>query len=212
MDYLVALLLAAEIVYFVLCAARLRKDGRTGGLAAWVVLLCAGADLAFLLPRLLAAWLGLERPFLWLGLGELVDAGLATVAWLLLYLLWEKRSALKARDGLSFWTAVGGALARLLICALSARLWLRGELPRIWTLARLLPLCFLAAAVVAAWRSVRLQELRLRWLWLLLIAALGLRLLAAGLDTALDPILLRLPLIGVHTAIFVCLCAASKKK
>ena len=43
MEYLVALLLAAEIVYFVVCAFRLRKTGRTGRLAAGVAALCAAS-------------------------------------------------------------------------------------------------------------------------------------------------------------------------
>ena len=205
MVYLAAVLLIAELIYCIVCAARLRKDGQTGGAAAWVAGLCAGADLAFLLPRLLAAWLRPERPFLWLGLGELADAGLSTAAWLLLYLLWEKRFAREVRDGPSFWTAVGGALARVLACAASAAAWLRGDGSRVWTLLRLLPLCILAAAVTAVWRSVRLT--RQRRIWLLLIAALALRLLAAALDTVIDPMLLRLPLLFVHTAIIACLAA-----
>ena len=205
MVYLAAVLLIAELIYCIVCAARLRKDGQTGGAAAWVAGLCAGADLAFLLPRLLAAWLRPERPFLWLGLGELTDAGLSTAAWLLLYLLWEKRFAREVRDGLSFWTAVGGALARVLACAASAAAWLRGDASRVWTMLRLLPLCILAAAVTAVWRSVRLT--RQRRIWLLLIAALALRLLAAALDTVIDQMLLRLPLLFVHTAIIVCLAA-----
>ena len=203
MEYLAAVLLIAELIYCIVCAARLRKDGQTGGAAAWVAGLCAGADLAFLLPRLLAAWLRPERPFLWLGLGELADAGLSTAAWLLLYLLWEKRFAREVRDGLSFWTAVGGALARLLACAASAAAWLRGDASRVWTMLRLLPLCILAAAVTAVWRSVRLT--RQRRIWLLLIAALALRLLTAGLAGTADPILLRLPLLGVHAGLFRCL-------
>ena len=115
MEYLVALLLAAEIVYFVLCAARLRKDGKTGGPAAWAAGLCAACDLAFLLPRLLA-WLP-TLPGPWLALGELADAGLSAAAWLLLYYLWERRFGGELRDGLTFWTTMGGALARLLACA-----------------------------------------------------------------------------------------------
>ena len=208
MEYLVALLLAAEIVYFVLGAARLRKDGKTGGPAAWAAGLCAGADLAFLLPRLLLAWFP-TLPGPWLALGELGDAGLSAAAWLLLYYLWERRFGGELRDGLTFWTAVGGALARLLACAASARGLLRSEDTQLWGLLRLLPLCFLAAAVTAVWRSVRLS--RLRYLWLLLIAVLALRLLTAALDSQIDPLLLRLPLIGVHAAIDCCLAAARKK-
>ena len=199
MEYLAAVLLIAELIYCIVCAARLRKEGQTGRLAAWAVGLCAGADLAFLLPRLLAAWLRPERLFLWLGLGELADAGLSTAAWLLLYLLWEKRFAREVRDGLTFWTALGGALARLLACAASGWALLRGSDSRIWALLRLLPLCFLAAAVTAVWRTLRLPRLRGLWLWLM--AALALRLLTAGLDSVADPLLLRLPLLGVHAAI-----------
>ena len=176
-----------------------------------IIVLAVLADLAYLLPLVLKAFWLPDLPCFWIALGQLIDAAAVTGCWLLGYLLWEKRFSREIRDGLSFWTAVGGALARLLICAFSARLWLGGELPRIWTLARLLPLCVLAAAVVAAWRSVRLAQPRLRVLWPLLIAALGLRLLAAGLDTAFDPILLRLPLLFVHTAIIACLFTASKK-
>ena len=204
MEYLVALLLAAEIVYGIVCAARLRKDGQTGGAAAWAVGLCAGADLAFLLPRLLAGWLP-ALPGFWTPAGELGDALLSAGSWLLLYLYWERRFGGGIRDGLTFWIALGGALARLLVCAASGWALLRGEGTRVWALLRLLPLCFLAAAVTAVWRSVRLS--RLRYLWLLLIAVLALRLLAAALDTVIDPMLLRLPLLFVHTAIIACLAA-----
>ncbi len=209
MEYLAAVLLSAEIVYCIVCAARFRKDGQTGRLTAWAVGLCGAADLSFLLPRLLAKWLLPELPFLWIGAGALADAILSTVAWLLLYLLWEKRFGGEIRDGWSFWTAVGAALVRLLVCAASAAVMLRGEASQAWTLLRLLPLCFLAAAVAAVWRSVRLS--RQRHVWLLLIAALGLRLLAAALDTVVDPTLLRLPLLFVHTAIIACLFPASNK-
>ena len=205
MEIFAALLLAAETVFAVVCAARLRKDGQTGGAAAWVAGLCAGADLAFLLPRLLAAWLRPERPFLWLGLGELADAGLSTVAWLLLYLLWEKRFGGEIRDGWSFWTALGAALLRLLVCAASASALIRGELTRAWTLARLLPLCFLAAAVVTVWHSLPPTRPRLRLLWPLLMAALALRLVSVGLELPLSPILPRLPLLAVHVGLFRCL-------
>ena len=178
----------------------------------WIYGLCTASDLAFLLPRLLMKWLLPELPFLWIGLGELADALLSTGAWLLLYLLWERRFGGERRDGLSFWTAVGGALARVLACAASARALLRGEGTRLWDLLPLLPLCFLAAAVVAVWRSVRQVDRRLRWLWVLPIFALALRLITGGLGLPADPILLRLPLLGVHTAIFVCLSAARKKE
>ena len=208
MEYLAAALLAAETVYCVVCAFRLRKAGRTGRLAAGAASLCAASDLAFLLPLLLTAWLpALRGP--WPALGELADCLLSTGAWLLLYLLWEKRFGGEIRDGWSFWTAVGAALVRLLVCAASAAVMLRGEASQAWTLLRLLPLCFLAAAVAAVWRSVRLT--RQRCVWLLLIAALGLRLLAAALDTVVDPTLLRLPLLFVHTAIIACLFPASNK-
>ena len=203
MENLAAALLAAEIVYCTVCAARLRKTGETGPMAAWTVALAAAADLAFLLPRLLGKWAFPELPGFWLGLGELADALLSTGAWLMLYWLWERRFGGEIRDGLTFWTAVGGALARVLACAASAAALLRGESSRVWTMLRLLPLCFLAAAVVAVWRSIRLT--RRRWLWALLIAALGLRLSAAALDAVVDPIWLRLPLIGVHFGIFICL-------
>lgn len=202
MEIFAALLLAAETIYAVACAARLRKTGRTGGLAAGTVWLCAACDLAFLLPLLLTAWLpALRGP--WPAVGELADGLLSTGVWLLLYLLWERRFGGEVRDGWSFWTAVGAALVRLLACAASARSLLRGEGSQTWTILRLLPLCFLAAAVTAVWRNVRLG--RLRRMWLLLIAALALRLLAAALDTVLDPILLRLPLLFAHGAIFTCL-------
>ena len=203
MEYLAAVLLIAELIYCIVCAARLRKTRPAGNLAAWVVGLCAASDLAFLLPLLLAAWLRPERPFLWLGLGELGDALLSAGSWLLLYLYWERRFGGGIRDGLTFWIALGGALARLLACAASGWALLRGEGTRVWALLRLLPLCFLAAAVTAVWRSVRLS--RLRYLWLLLIAVLALRLLTAGLDSVADPLLLRLPLLGVHAGLFRCL-------
>ena len=208
MEYLAAALLAAEIVYCIVCTVRLQRAGLKGKLTAWAVGLCGAADLAFLLPRLLSRWLP-ELPFLWIGLGALADGILSTAAWLLLYLAWERAYAGGVRDRLVFWTAVGGALLRLLAIAASAAAWLRGEDTRFWVLVRLFPLCFLASAVVAAWRSVRQEARALRRLWLLLTAALALRLLAAGLDAALDPILLRLPLIGVHAAIFACLSVVS---
>ena len=204
MEYLVALLLAVEIVYCVVCLLRLRKTRPAGELAAWTVGLCAASDLAFLLPLLLTLWLP-ALPGFWIPAGELGDALLSTGAWLLLYLLWERRFGGEIRDGLSFWTALGGALARLLACAASGWALLRGSDSQTWALLRLLPLCFLAAAVTAVWRSVRLP--RLRGLWLLLMAALALRLLAAALDTVIDPMLLRLPLLFVHTAIIACLAA-----
>ena len=204
MEYLAAVLLTAEIGYCVVCAARLRRTGQTGPLSAGVVSLCAACDLAFLLPLLLTAWLP-TLPGPWLAVGELADAVLSTAAWLLLYLLWEQRFGGEIRDGWSFWTAVGAALARLLVCAASARSLLRGELSRTWTLLRLLPLCFLAAAAAAAWRSVRLG--RLRRMWPLLIAALALRVFAAAADLPIDPLWLRLPLLFVHTAIIACLAA-----
>ena len=170
-----------------------------------IIILAALADLAWLLPLALRAlWLA-DLPAFWIFLGQLIDAVSVTGCWLLLYLLWEKRYAREVRDGVSFWTAVGAALARLLVCAASARLWLRGELPGAWTLARLLPLCFLAAADAAAWRSVRQAAPRLRWLWILLIAALALRLVSIGLGLPLNPILLRLPLAATHIGILVSL-------
>ena len=202
MEYLVALLLAAEIVYCVVCLLRLRKTRPAGNLAAWAAGLCAASDLAFLLPRLLAGWLP-ALPGFWTPAGELGDALLSAGSWLLLYLYWERRFGGGIRDGLTFWIALGGALARLLACAASGWALLRGEGTRVWALLRLLPLCFLAAAVTAVWRGVRLS--RLRYLWLLLIAGLALRLLAAGLDLAADPLLLRLPLLGVHAGLFRCL-------
>ena len=168
-----------------------------------IIILAALADLAFLLPSILRIWLP-ELPYFWLALGELIDALAVTGCWLLLYLLWEKRFAREVRDGLSFWTAVGAALARLLLCAASAALWLRGDGSRTWTLLRLLLLCFLAAADAAAWRSVRQADRRLNHLWLLLITALALRLISVGLNLPADPILLRLPLLAVHVGIVVC--------
>ena len=169
-----------------------------------IIILAVAADLAFLLPNILRILLP-DLPYFWLALGELIDAVAVTGCWLLCYLLWEKRFAREVRDGVSFWTAVGAALARLLVCAGSAAAWLRGEGTRSWTLLRLLLLCFLAAADAAAWRSVRQAERRLHWLWLLLIAALALRLIGVGLSLPVDPILLRLPLLAVHGAIIFCL-------
>lgn len=166
---------------------------------AWIVGLCAGADLCFLLPRL-----PLRRiealPYFWTGLGALLDAALITLCWLLLYLFWERRLAGGVRDALSFWTAVGAALLRLLICALPGNEWLRGGASRLWSALRLLPLCVLAAAVTAAWRSTRSRDLPRRNLWLLLAAGLVLRLLGAALDTVVSPLLLRLPLLAVQAA------------
>lgn len=170
-----------------------------------IIVLAALSDLAYLLPLVLKAFWLPDLPYFWIALGELIDAVSVTGCWLLLYLLWEKRFAREVRDGVSFWTAVGAALARLLVCAASARLWLRGELPGAWTLARLLPLCFLAAADAAAWRSVRQADRRLQWLWPLLITALALRLISVGLGLPVDPILLRLPLLAAHVAILLCL-------
>ena len=211
MEYLAAALLAAEIIYCTVCAARLRKDGQTGRLAAWVAALCAASDLAFLLPRLLAKWLLPELPFLWIGMGALADGILSTVAWLLLYLAWERAYAGGVRDRLVFWTAMGGALLRLLAWAASAANLLRGTDTRFWVLVRLFPLCFLASAAVAAWRSVRQTSRALRWFWLLLIAALALRFCTAALDSKFDSVTLRLPLLFVHTTINACLFTASKK-
>ena len=202
MEYLAAVLLTAELIYCIVCAARLRKTRPAGNLAAWAAGLCAASDLAFLLPRLLAGWLP-ALPGFWTPAGELGDALLSAGTWLLLYLYWERRFGGGIRDGLTFWIALGGALARLLACAASGWALLRGEGTRVWALLRLLPLCFLAAAVTAVWRSVRLS--RLRYLWLLLIAVLALRLLTAGLDSVADPLLLRLPLLGVHAGLFRCL-------
>lgn len=170
----------------------------------WLVGLCVTADLVFLLPRLLSRRIG-NFPYLWTGLGALLDAALVTLCWLLLYLLWEKRWAGGVRNGLSFWTAVGGAVARLLVCALPGNEWLRGGASRLWLSLRLLPLCFLAAAVTAVWRSAAGRDPARKRLWLWLSAALALRLLGAALDTALDPILLRLPLIAAHAGILVCI-------
>lgn len=205
MEYFAAALLTAELVYGIICMLRLRSTRPAGPLVAWAVALCAASDLAFLLPLLLKNRLS-ELSGFWIGAGELADAALSTVAWLLLYLLWERRFGGEVRDGLTFWTAVGGALARLLLCAASARAWLRGEETQAWVLLRLLPLSFLAAAVTAAWHGVRLPRLRRLWLWL--IAALTVRLLtAAGLDATIHPILLRLVLLSVHAAIFRCLAA-----
>ena len=144
-----------------------------------IIILAALADIAFLLPQALKVFFLPELRGLWLALGQLIDALAVTGCWLLLYLLWEKRFAREVRDGVSFWTAVGAALARLLVCAASAAPWLRGEGTRTWTLLRLL--------------------------WPLLIAALVLRLVSIGLDLPGSPILLRLPLIAVHVGIIVCL-------
>ena len=72
MEYLAAVLLIAELIYCIVCAARLRKDGKTGGLAAWAVGLCAASDLALLLPLLLAGWLP-ALPAFWSPAGELAD-------------------------------------------------------------------------------------------------------------------------------------------
>ena len=169
-----------------------------------IIILAALADLAFLLPSILRIWLP-ELPYFWLALGELIDALAVTGCWLLCYLLWEKRFSRDARDGVSFWTAVGAALARLLVCAAAAASWLRGEGTRTWTLTRLLLLCFQAAADTAAWRSVRRAGRRLRLLWPLLIAALALRLVSIGLALPVNPFLIRLPILAVHIGIFVCL-------
>ena len=169
-----------------------------------IIILAALADLAWLLPNILRIWLP-DLPYFWIALGQLIDAAAVTGCWLLLYPLWEKRFAREVRDGVSFWTAVGAALARVLVCAASAAALLRGESARTWTLARLLLLCFLAAADAAAWRSVRQADRRLRRLWLLLIAALALRLISVGLGLPVDPILLRLPLLAAHVAILLCL-------
>ena len=167
-----------------------------------IIVLTALADIAFLLPNILRIWLP-DLPYFWLALGELIDALAVTGCWLLGYLLWEKRFAREVRDGVSFWTAVGAALARVLVCAAAAAPWLRGEGTRTWTLLRLLLLCFQAAAAAAAWRSVRQADRRLRLLWPLLIAALVLRLVSIGLDLPANPILLRLPLLAVHVGILL---------
>ena len=169
-----------------------------------IIVLTLLADLSFLLPRLLGRWIE-HFPYFWIGLGTLLDAALVTLCWLLLYLLWEKRHGGGVRDALSFWTAVGAALLRLLICALPGNEWLRGGASRLWSSLRLLPLCFLAAAVTAVWRSARDRDPARKRLWLWLIAALALRLLGAALDTVLDPIWLRLPLLTVHGVIIGCL-------
>ena len=170
-----------------------------------IIILAALADLAWLLPLALRAlWLA-DLPAFWIFLGQLIDAVSVTGCWLLLYLLWEKRYAREVRDGVSFWTAVGAALARVLVCAASAAALLLGESARTWTLARLLLLCFLAAADTAAWRSVRQADRRLRFLWPLLIAALVLRLVSIGLALPANPILLRLPLAVAHIGLLVCL-------
>ena len=196
MIYAVTACAAVYVLFSAVCGMGLRGRENRGFLCC--VLLCLLADLLWLLPRILAHW-DPELPWLWTGLGALLEAVLVTACWLLLYLLWERRYGGEARDGLSFWTAVGGALARLLLCAASARNWLRGGEARVWPVLRLLPLCFLAAAVVTVWRSVRRGPARR--LWLLLIAALALRLLSVGLDPLTDPLLLRLPLLAVHGAI-----------
>ena len=169
-----------------------------------IIVLAVVADLAFLLPNVLRIWLP-DLPYFWVYLGQLIDAVAVTGCWLLLYLLWEKRFAREVRDGVVFWTVLGSALARLLVCAATAAAWLRGDGTRAWTLLRLGLLCVLAAADTAAWRSVRQTDRRLRWLWLLLIIALALRLASIGLDLPLDPILLRLPLAAVHVGILLCL-------
>lgn len=170
-----------------------------------IIVLAALADLAYLLPLILRSFILPDLPWFWIALGELIDAVAVTGCWLLLYPLWEKRFPREARDGVSFWTAVGAALARVLVCAASARLWLRGEMTRVWALTRLLLLCFLAAADTAAWRSVRQADRRLRLLWPILIAALALRLITVGLELPVEPILLRLPLLAVHIGILLCL-------
>ncbi len=195
-------ILTAELVFAVVCLLRLGKTRPAGKAAAWAVGLFAASDLAYLLPLLLSAPIP-ALPGVWRGIGELADGLLSAGAWLLLYLCWERRFGGEIRDGLSFWIAVGGALARMLACAASAAALLRGEDPRFWPMLRLLPLCFLAAAVTAVWRSVRLPRLRRLWLWLM--AGLALRLLTLGLDGIGDPILLRLPLVGVHAGLFRCL-------
>ena len=169
-----------------------------------IIILAALADLAWLLPNILRIWIT-DLPAFWIYLGQLIDAVSVTGCWLLGYLLWEKRFAREVRDGVSFWTAVGAALARLLVCAATAAPWLRGDLARPWTLLRLFLLCFLAAADTAAWRSVRQTAPRLRRLWLLLIAALALRLVTVGLSLPVDPIFLRLPLAAIHIGIILCL-------
>ena len=170
-----------------------------------IIVLAALSDLAYLLPLVLKAFWLPDLPYFWIALGELIDAVSVTGCWLLGYLLWEKRFAREIRDGVTFWTAVGAALARLLVCAASAAAWLRGEGSGRWILLRLLALCFLAAADTAVWHSVRQAERRLRRLWLLLIAALALRLITVGLDLPANPILLRLPLLAVHVGILLSL-------
>jgi hypothetical protein len=170
-----------------------------------IIVLAALAELAYLLPLVLRSFFLPDLPYFWIALGQLIDAVAVTGCWLLGYLLWEKRFAREVRDGVSFWTAVGAALARLLVCAASAAAWLRGGELRTWTLLRLLLLCFQAAADVAAWRSVRQADRRLRLLWPLLIAALVLRLVSIGLALPADPILLRLPLAVAHIGLLVCL-------
>ena len=168
-----------------------------------IIILAVLSDLAYLLPLVLKAlWLP-DLPYYWIALGQLIDALAVTGCWLLCYLLWEKRFAREVRDGVTFWTAVGAALARVLVCAASAAALLRGEGTRTWTLLRLLLLCFLAAADTAVWRSVRQTDRRLRLLWPLLIAALALRLISVGLNLPVDPILLRLPLLAVHIGILI---------
>ena len=170
-----------------------------------IIVLTALADLAFLLPQVLRAlWLP-DLPAFWIFLGQLIDALAVTGCWLLLYLLWEKRFSREVRDGVSFWTAVGAALARSLVCAASAAALLRGEGTRTWTLLRLLLLCFVAAADAAVWRSVRRADRRLRLLWPLLIAALVLRLVSIGLALPVNPFLIRLPILAVHVGILICL-------
>ena len=170
-----------------------------------IIVLAVLADLAYLLPLVLKAFWLPDLPCFWIALGQLIDAAAVTGCWLLGYLLWEKRFSREIRDGLSFWTALGAALARLLVCAATAAAWLRGEGGRSWTLLRLLLLCVLAAVPTAAWRSVRLAQPRLRVLWPLLIAALTLRLVSVGLALPFDPILLRVPLLAVHAGLFWCL-------
>ena len=99
-----------------------------------IIILAAAADLAFLLPQALKAFFFPDLPYFWIALGQMIDAVAVTGCWLLGYLLWEKRFAREVRDGVSFWTAVGAALARVLVCAASAAALLRGESARTWTL------------------------------------------------------------------------------
>ena len=117
-------------------------------------------------PRVLDAFLDEDLSRL-CGLGRLLAAVGLTVFALLLCFIWEGRFSPKLRDRAVFRTAVGFALARLLLLAAPANHWLTGETPILWATLRAAALAGQAGTDVLIWFLVRDRSRPLRPVWLL---------------------------------------------